>query len=73
MMDQHDAAEALAAEIGQQLLRLGDLRLAQRAGGEAAAASGTPLDRPTSATGPRRRSVGKTLKSLAGGWPSPAM
>ena len=33
-MDQHDAAEALAAEIGQQLLGLGDLRLAQRAGGE---------------------------------------
>ena len=49
MMDQHDAAQALAAEIGQQLL------------GPAICASpsvpvannggfGTPLDRPTSAT-----------------------
>ena len=72
MMDQHDAAEALAAEIGQQRLGLGDLRLAQVAGGEKGGL-GTPLDRPTSATGPRRRKVGKTSKSRAGGWPSPAM
>ena len=34
MMDQHDPAQALAPEIGQQPLGLGDLRLAQGAGGE---------------------------------------
>ena len=33
----------------------------------------TPLDRPTSATSPLRRTVGKTSKPAAGGAPSLAM
>ncbi len=66
MMDQHDPTQSFAPEIGQQPLGRGDLRLAQGAGGEQGGL-GTPLDRPTSATGPRRRKVGKTSKPVAGG------